>query len=67
MPRPAAKEREIARALGIEEAKVPARLAKLHAATESLRGLADYLTGRGVKVSKSWLQRALTSNEEDPS
>jgi len=61
MPRPAAKEGEIARALGIEEDQVPERLARLHAATESLRDLADYLARKGAPTSKSWLHRKLAA------
>jgi methyl coenzyme M reductase subunit C-like uncharacterized protein (methanogenesis marker protein 7) len=68
MSRPAEKEGEIARALGITVAEVPARLARLHAATESLRDLADYLTRKGATVSKSWLHRKLaTSARRTPS
>ena len=65
MSRPAAMRREVAQALRIAEDQVPARLRRLHAATESIRDLADFLAGKGATVSKSWLQRELT--EEDPS
>jgi hypothetical protein len=37
----------------------------LHAATESIRDVSDYLARKGAAVSKSWLHRELT--EEDPS
>lgn len=67
MSRPAVKERDIAQALGINVDEVPARLARLYGATESLRDLADYLTGKGVPTSKSWLHRKLATGEEGPS
>ena len=65
MSQPARKRREVAAALRIAEDQVPARLRRLHAATESIRVLADFLASRGATVSKSWLHRELT--EEDPS
>jgi predicted transcriptional regulator len=67
MSRPAVKERDIAQALGITVAEVPARLRALHAATKSVRDVADYLTRKGVPTSKSWLHRQLATSEEDPS
>lgn len=66
MSRPATKRREIADALRITPAEVPARLRRLHAATESIRDVADFLAGKGATVSKSWLHREL-AGEEDPS
>ena len=68
MSRPAAKRGEVATALRIAEAEVPARLRRLHDATESIRALADFLATRGATVSKSWLHRELAATtEEDPS
>ena len=65
MARPAANRGKVAAALRIAEDNVPARLHALHAATESIRDVADYLARKGAPVSKSWVHRALT--EEDPS
>jgi hypothetical protein len=65
MSRPAVKERAIAQALGITLDEVPARLRRLYAATESFRDLADFLTGKGATVSKSWLHRKLATSRKD--
>jgi hypothetical protein len=68
MSRPATNRRKVAGALRIDEDQVPARLRRLHAATESIRAVADFLATRGATVSKSWLHRELaTTVEEDPS
>jgi len=67
MARPAESERAIARALGISEGEVPARLRRVHAAVESLREVADWLTRKGAPTSKSEVHRIIQTGEEDPS
>jgi hypothetical protein len=65
--RPAAKQGAVAKALQVAEDQVPAKLRALHAATGSVRDVADYLTRKGVPTSKSWVHRTLATSEEDPS
>jgi hypothetical protein len=67
MVRSATKRAEVAEILHVSAPQVPAKLRELHEAAASIRGLADFLAGKGVAVSKSWLQRELANLEEDPS